>query len=73
MPFQRVPSDIAAHYERVQSYQADAITVAIAAWREVSPARVSESWAPHLPAVATAVTSSQISASESAIIADGFL
>lgn len=71
MPFQQVPSDIAKHYERVQGYQATALRETLRAWREVDPARISETWRLHLPFVAAAVTSSQISAAESALIADG--
>lgn len=71
MPLQRVPSETADHYQRVQSYQADALVVALAAWSEVSPNAISESWERHLPAVTVAVTSSQISAAESALWANG--
>lgn len=71
MPSQIVPSDIAEHYERVQSYQRDASLVALAAWREVSPNAISETWAPAIPAVTVAVTSAQISAAESALWANG--
>ena len=65
---QTVPSDVAKHYERVQSYQRDALSVALAAWAEVSPNAISESWERYLPAVTVAVTSSQISAAESALV-----
>lgn len=69
--FQRVPSDIADHYERVQSYQADALGVVLEAWREVDPGRISESWERQLPVATVAVTSAQISAAESAHWSDG--
>lgn len=65
---QTVPSDVAKHYERVQSYQRDALSVALAAWGEVSPNAISESWERYLPAVTVAVTSSQISAAESSLV-----
>lgn len=71
MPWQTVPSDVAKHYERVQGCQRDALMVALAAWREVNPDRISESWAGLLPPVTAAVTSAQISAGESAVIAHG--
>ena len=71
MPTQIVPSEITRHYSRVQSYQRDALAVALAAWSEVSPNAISESWERHLPAVTVAVTSSQISAAESALWANG--
>lgn len=71
MPAQRVPSDVSDHYVRVQGYQRDAVLAALAAWREVNPGRISQSWEPMLPAVTTAVTSSQISAAESALMANG--
>lgn len=68
---QRVPRDVAAHYERVQTYQADALTETLRAWREVSPDRISESWERVLPHAAAAVTSAQVSAAESALISNG--
>lgn len=68
---QVVPRDIAVHYQRVQSFQRDAVGAALAGWREVSPDRISESWRLLIPAVAVAVTSAQISAAESALIAHG--
>lgn len=69
--FQRVPSDVVDHYGRVQGYQRAAVAAALSAWREVNPGRISESWERHLPAVSVAVTSSQISAAESALMANG--
>lgn len=71
MPAQRVPSSISDHYTRLQQYQRGAVLAALAAWREVNPDRISESWEPLIPAVTVAVTSSQISAAESALIANG--
>ena len=71
MPLQRVPSDTADHYQRVQSYQADALGVALTAWDEVAPGAISETWEPLIPAVTVAVTSAQISAAESAHWSDG--
>lgn len=65
---QTVPSDVAKHYERVQSYQRDALRVALAAWGEVAPAAISETWGPLLPTVTVAVTSAQISAAESSLV-----
>lgn len=67
---QRVPRDVAAHYERVQTYQEDALTETLRAWREVSPDRISESWERVLPHAAAAVTSAQVSAAESALISN---
>ena len=64
MPAQRVPSSISDHYTRVQQYQRGAVLAALAAWREVNPDRISESWEPLVPAVTVAVTSSQISAAD---------
>lgn len=65
---QTVPSDVAKHYERVQSYQRDALRVALAAWGEVAPGAISETWEPLLPTVTVAVTSAQISAAESSLV-----
>ena len=65
---QTVPSDVAKHYERVQSYQRDALRVALAAWGEVAPGAISETWEPLLPTVTIAVTSAQISAAESSLV-----
>lgn len=65
---QTVPSDVAKHYERVQSYQRDALSVALAAWGEVAPAAISETWEALLPTVTVAVTSAQISAAESSLV-----
>lgn len=65
---QTVPSDVAKHHERVQSYQRDALRVALSAWGEVAPGAISETWEPLLPAVTVAVTSAQISAGESAVV-----
>lgn len=71
MTFQQVPRDIAAHYVRVQDYQAEALRITLRAWRDVNSGAISESWELMLPAVTGAVTSAQISAAESALIADG--
>lgn len=65
---QTVPSDVAKHYERVQSYQRDALRVALSAWGEVAPGAISETWEPLLPTVTVAVTSAQISAAESSLV-----
>lgn len=64
---QTVPSDIAKHYEQVQTLQRDALSVALAAWTEVAPGAISETWEPSLPKVTVAVTSAQIGAGESAV------
>src|SRR5690606_41852311 len=71
MPSQVVPSETARHYERVQSYQRDALGFALAAWSEVSPNAISESWERHLAAVTAAVTSAQVRAAQWALWADG--
>ena len=68
---QQTPPDVSEHRERVIAYEDEAVRTARAAWREVNPGAISESWEPVIPVVATAVTGAQISASESAVIASG--
>lgn len=66
---QTVPSEIREHDERLSRLESAAQATAVAAWGEVDPARVSESWEEVIPPVAAVITSAQQKAADSGVVA----
>lgn len=66
---QAVPSEIQAHDARLDRLERAAAATAVAAWGEVDPARISESWEAVIPPVAAVVTGAQRKAADSGVLA----
>jgi hypothetical protein len=64
---QAVPSELQAHDERLGRLERSASGAAVAAWGEVDPARISESWEAVIPPVAAVVTGAQQKAADSGV------
>lgn len=66
---QTVPEELRKHDARLEKLEGAASSAAVAAWGEVDPARISESWEAVIPPVAAVLTRAQERAADSGVVA----